>query len=145
MARVEKVAEAIRQEASLIIHDKLKDPRLGFVTVTRVEMTPDLKYAKIFFSVLGKDEDYKKTKEALDSALGFMRRLISERINLKFSPEIAFKEDRSTEYSVRIEELLSEIKKLDKPDASLEEVPGTKRGKGGRREPKKSSRRNKKK
>lgn len=114
MARVDKVSEAIRQEASLIIHDKLKDPRLGFVTITRVEASSDLRSAKIFFSVLGKDEDYKKTKEALDSASGFIRRLVSERINLKFAPEIIFREDRSSEYSVRIQEVLDEISELNK-------------------------------
>ncbi len=118
MSRQDKVAEAIRQESSLIIHDKLKDPRLGFITITRVEITPDLRYAKIFFSVLGSEESYKKTKEALDSALGFVRRLVAERLNLRFAPEIAFYEDRSTEYSVRIDEVLNEIKELhgqDKP------------------------------
>jgi len=112
-SRQDRVAEAIRQEASLIIHDKLKDPRLGFVTITRVEVTPDLRYAKIFFSVLGNEESYGKTKEALDSALGFVRKLVAERLNLRFAPEIAFYEDRSTEYSVRIEEVLNEIKELD--------------------------------
>lgn len=113
MSRQDKVSEAIRQEASMIIHDKLKDPRLGFVTITNVEVTPDLRYAKIFFSVLGSDEAYKNTKEALDSALGFVRKLIAQRLNLRFAPEIAFYEDRSTEYSVRIEEVLNEIKELD--------------------------------
>jgi ribosome-binding factor A len=113
MSRVDKVAEAIRQEASIIIHDKLKDPRLGFVTITRVELTADLRQAKIFFSVLGNDEEYKKTNEALDSALGFIRSRIAQRINLRFAPEIMFREDRSTEYSVRIEEVLNEIKELN--------------------------------
>ena len=63
MSRAERITEAIRQEVSIIIHDKLKDPRLGFVTITRVEMSPDLRLARVYFSVLGKDEDYKKTKE----------------------------------------------------------------------------------
>jgi len=62
--------------------------------------------------VLGKDQDYKKTKEALDSALGFIRRLIAQRIRLRFTPEIIFKEDRSSEYSIRIQEVLEEIKGL---------------------------------
>jgi ribosome-binding factor A len=146
MSRADKVSEAIRQEASLIVHDKLKDPRLGFVTITRVEMTDDLRYAKIFFSVLGKDEDYKKTQDALDSAKGFIRRLISERINLKFAPDIAFYEDHSSEYSVRIEEVLNEIKELpgvkkEKPKAARIK----KKAKGGKVEPKKVRRSNKKK
>ncbi|MFH0855729.1 MAG: 30S ribosome-binding factor RbfA [Candidatus Omnitrophota bacterium] len=115
-SRQDRVAEAIRQEASIIIHDKLKDPRLGFVTITRVEVTPDLRYAKIFFSVLGNEESYKNTKEALDSALGFVRKLVAERLSLRFAPEIAFYEDRSTEYSVRIEEVLNEIKEINGQD-----------------------------
>jgi len=116
MSRQERIAEAIREEASLIIHDKLKDPRLGFITISRVEVTRDLRYAKIFFSVLGGDEAVKKSKEALDSAAGFVRKLIAERLNLRFAPEIAFYEDRSTEYSVRIEEVLNEIKEMDGQD-----------------------------
>ena len=112
-SRQDKVAEAIRQEASVIIHDKLKDPRLGFVTITSVQVTPDLRYAKISFSVLGNEEAYKKTKDALDSAVGYVRKLVAQRLNLRFAPEIAFYEDRSTEYSVRIEEVLNEIKEID--------------------------------
>lgn len=113
MSRREKVAEALREEVSVIIHDELKDPRLGFVTVTRAEITADLRQAQIFFSVLGQDQDYKKTKEALDSALGFIRRLIGRRIKLRFVPEIIFREDRSSEYSIRIQEVLDQIKEHD--------------------------------
>lgn len=113
MARYEKVAETLKKEISNIIHDELKDPRLGFITITRVELSQDLRYAKIFFSVLGKDEEYQKSKAALDSALGFIRRLIAQRVKLQFVPEIVFREDRSGEYSIRIEEILQEIKNSD--------------------------------
>lgn len=112
MSRRERVREAIKKEASIIIHDELKDPRLGFVTITDVELTQDLRSAKIFFSVLGKEEEHKKTKEAIDSALGYIRMLIAQRLKLRFAPEIAFKEDRSAEYGSRIEEVLNEIKEL---------------------------------
>ena len=125
MSRQERVAEAIKKEVSLIIHDELNDPRLGFVTITGAEVSQDLRHAKITFSVLGKDEEHKKTQAALDSALGFIRRLLAQRVKLMFAPEIIFREDRSTEYSVRIEEVLNEIKEQD--------------------ESKKSNRRNKKK
>ncbi len=118
MARRDRVTEAIRKEVSLIIHEELKDPRLGFVTVIKVELTPDLRLAKIFYSVLGKEQEHKKTKEALDSALGFIRRLIAQRINLRFAPEIVFKEDRSGEYSVRIEEVLNELKEQNESKKS---------------------------
>jgi len=116
MSRQDKVAEAIRQEASIIIHDKLKDPRLGFLTITRVEIARDLRFAKIFFSVLGNDQAYKNTKQALDSSLGFVRKLLAQRLNLRFAPEIAFYEDRSTEYSVRIEKVLNQIKEHNEPE-----------------------------
>lgn len=145
MARYEKVAEAIRQETSSIIHDELNDPRLGFVTVTRVELTPDLRFAKIFFSVLGNDDDYARTRNALDSAAGFVRRLIAERINLRFAPAIAFREDRSSEYSVKIQQVLDGIKELSEPRASPVERAGVKKRKEGRGEPKKSRRLHKKK
>ena len=125
MSRQDRVAEAIKKEVSLIIHDELNDPRLGFVTITGVEISQNLRHAKITFSVLGKDEEHKKTQKALDSALGFIRKLLAQRVKLMFAPEIIFREDRSSEYSVRIEEVLNEIKEQD--------------------ESKKSNRRNKKK
>lgn len=118
MLRHDKVTQAIKKEISSIIHDELKDPRLGFVTITRIEMTADLRYAKVFFSVLGKEEEQKKTKEALDSALGYIRRLIAQRIRLRFTPEIMFKEDRSIEYSIQIEKLLNELEVSDEPKKS---------------------------
>ena len=118
MSRQEKVQEALKRHVSGIIQSELKDPRLGFVTITKAEITKDLSYAKIFFSVLGKDEAYKKTKEALDSSMGFIRRLIAQRMQLRITPEITFKEDRTGEYSVRIEEVLNQIKELNEPKKS---------------------------
>jgi len=115
MLRHDKVTQAIKKEISSIIQYELKDPRLGFVTITRVEMTADLRYAKVFFSVLGKEEERKKTKAALDSALGYIRRLIAQRIRLRFAPEIIFREDRSIEYSIQIEKLLNELEVTDEP------------------------------
>ncbi len=146
MSRQERIAEAIRQEVSVIIHDKLKDPRLGFVTITRVELTHDLRYAKIFFSVLGNEDAYKNTQTALNSASGYVRSLVSQRLSLRFATEIAFYEDRSTEYSVRIEEVLNQIKELDKP-VHKAHPPAGKEGKEGQLEQdklKKSRRRSKK-
>ncbi len=141
MSRQDRVTEAIRKESSTIIHDELNDPRLGFVTVTRVEMTQDLRYARIFFSVLGKEEEHRKTKEALDSAIGFIRSKLSQRINLRLAPEISFEEDRSSEYSVRVAEILEEIKQLTPP----KKKPGSAKKRKVRCEPKKSRRVYKKK
>jgi ribosome-binding factor A len=146
MSRQERVEEAIKKEVSLIIHDELKDPRIGFVTITRVELSKDLRNAKIFYSVLGKDEDYRKTKIALDSALGFIRSLVAQRINLRFATELMFQEDRSTEYSVRIEEVLNKIKELDRiRESSDKKEAGLNTGKEGRSSgPKENMRKHKK-
>jgi len=146
MSRQERISEAIRKEVSLIVHDKLKDPRVGFVTITSVEVTKDLRNAKVFFSVLGGPEDVKKTQDALDSALGLVRSLVAQRLAMRFAPEIIFRQDRSSEYSVRIEEVLNEIKVLE--NAAPEEIgPGNKikKRKDKRDEPKKNSRRPKRK
>ncbi len=119
MSRHKRVEEAIRKEVSMIIHDELKDPRIGFLTVIRVELTKDLRSAKIFYSVLGKDEERRKTKLALDSALGYIRSLVAQRVNLRIATELMFYEDRSIEYSVRIEEVLNQLKKKNGPKKDL--------------------------
>ncbi|MFA4983849.1 MAG: 30S ribosome-binding factor RbfA [Candidatus Omnitrophota bacterium] len=113
MARAEKVAQNLKKEISSILHDELNDPRLGFITITRVELTADLQYARVFYSVLGGEEERLRTRQALDSALGFIRRLIGQRIRLRFTPELVFKEDHSSEYSIKIEEVLDQIRGLD--------------------------------
>ena len=141
MSRQERISEAIRKEVSLIVHDKLKDPRVGFVTITSVEVTKDLRNAKVCFSVLGGPEDVKKTQDALDSALGLIRSLVAQRLALRFAPEIIFRQDRSSEYSVRIEEVLNEIKTLEGAEPA-EGAPKKiiKKRKEKRDEPKKNSR-----
>ena len=145
MSRHERVEEAIRKEVSLIIHDELKYPRIGFVTITRVELTQDLRNARIFYSVLGKEEDCKKTKLALESALGYIRSLVAQRINLRFATELMFQEDHSIEYSVRIEEVINKIKELDRPLDSSDEAARLNTIKEERKsEPKKNLRKHKK-
>lgn len=146
MSRQERVSVAIKKEVSLIIHDKLKDPRIGFVTITGVEVSKDFRNAKVFFSVLGGEEDYKKTQDALDSASGLVRSLVADRLAMRFAPEIIFRPDRSSEYSVRIEEVLNEIKTLENA-ATLEKKPAARKSrkrKGTGDEPPKNSRRLKK-
>lgn len=113
MSRQERVAQAIKEEIGSIIHGKLKDPRLGFVTVTRVELTADLRYAKVFYSILGSQKEEEQSNEALRDSLGFIRRLIAQRINLRFAPEIILKQDKSGEYSTHIQNILNEIKELE--------------------------------
>jgi len=113
MNRVERVTQSIKEEIGNIIHDELKDPRLGFVTVTGVKLSKDLRYAKVFFSVLGTEEERNNTGLALKSSLGFIRKRIAQRITLRFVPEIVLEEDKSAQYSMRIQQVLNEIKERE--------------------------------
>lgn len=110
MSRVEKVNKALRHEISNIIQNELKDPRLGFITITQVEISQDLRYAKVSFSVLGDKSEIDKVEKGLSSAAGFIRKLIGERIRMRYTPELSFRLDNSAEYSVRIYEQLERIK-----------------------------------
>ena len=110
MSRTDKVSEALKQEVSNIIHDELRDPRLGFITVMRVEVTKDLQIAKVFYSVMGSPEQKFKAGEALQSAAGYIRRLIGDRLRLRFTPEVIFKLDKSVDYSIEIAEKIERVK-----------------------------------
>lgn len=116
MSRNQKVGEAIKHEVSLIIQRELNDPGVGFATVTNVEVSIDLKYAKIFVSVLGEKEQIKKTFDALQRARGFIRKLLAQRLRLRSVPEISFREDNSSEYSVHISKVIEELKDERKKD-----------------------------
>ena len=109
--RIEKLQELIKQEVGKMLLYDIKDPRIGFVTVTEVEMTGDLREAKIFVSIMGNDEQIKNSMEGLQSALGFIRREIGKRIRLRFTPEISFAPDKSLDYSEHIQKLLLKIEK----------------------------------
>lgn len=109
--RVEKIQELIKQEASEIIMRELKDPRIGFVTVTEVDVSSDLRNAKLYVSILGSDKQIEDTWKGLNSSLGFIRRELAHRIRLKFIPEIKFLMDTSLEYSAHIQELLIKVQK----------------------------------
>jgi len=107
--RIEKLQELIKQEMGKMLLKELKDPRIGFVTVTGVEMTGDLREAKIFVSVMGGAEQLKSSLEGLNSALGFIRREIGQRIRLRFTPEISFAPDTSLDYADHIQKLLLQV------------------------------------
>lgn len=112
--RVEKVQELMKQEVSEIILRELKDPRIGFVTVTSVECTGDLREAKIYVSLMGSEQQVKDCWAGLQSSLGFVRREIGKRIRLRFTPELSFVIDKSLDYSAHIQELLLKIEAEDK-------------------------------
>lgn len=107
--RVGRVGEQIKKELSLIIQSELKDPRIGFITVTGVEVTNDLSQAKVYLSVLGSEEQKEETLKAIAKAKGFLRSELGRKISLRHTPELIFKFDSSIEYGSRIEKLLESI------------------------------------
>jgi len=111
--RSNQVAEELRKIISMIFLDDLNDPRMGFMTVTRIELTDDLRFARVFYSVFGDEEQKKSTEEALQDNLRFIKRLAIQRINMKYAMEIKFELDKSIEYGSKIDSLLNKIKKKD--------------------------------
>ena len=106
-----RVQEAIRQETSKIVHVEMKDPRIGFITITKVDLTKDLRYARIYFSILGEDKAKKLALKGLNSAKGYIKGLLADRIKLRFMPEIVFAIDESLEHAKHIYDILDQIKK----------------------------------
>ncbi len=108
--RSEKVQVQLKRELSKILQEDLKDPRIGFVTITRIDLTGDLRYAKVYFSVLGDEKEQRSSVEGIQSAAGYVRRLIGQRLNLKYVPELSFNLDRSVEYSINLEKTFERLK-----------------------------------
>jgi ribosome-binding factor A len=123
--RATRVGEQMKKELSDIIGRKLKDPRIGFVTVTDVRVTGDLQQAKVYISVLGDEEQRQNTLKGLEKAKGFIRSEIGQRIRLRKTPEIFFEIDETIEYGSRIEQLIRQISTEQedekKEDANKEE------------------------
>lgn len=108
--RTDQVGAQVRDEIMQIIRRELKDPRIGFVSITSVRMSPDLRSARVRISVLGDEQAKKETLAGLRSASGVIRHELGRRLeNLKFSPEIRFEIDPSIEYAVRISKTMKEL------------------------------------
>ena len=108
--RQNQVGQQVREEIMQIIRRDLKDPRIGFVSITAVRMSPDLRSARVRVSVLGDEAETKASLKGLESAKGLIRHELGRRLeNLKFSPDLIFEVDPSIEYSVRISKKLREI------------------------------------
>ncbi|KGX88593.1 MULTISPECIES: 30S ribosome-binding factor RbfA [Pontibacillus] len=107
--RANRVGEQMKKELGDIIGKKIKDPRIGFVTVTEVKVTGDLQQAKVYISVLGNDKQKQDTLVGLAKAKGFIRSEIGKRIRLRKTPEITFEFDEAIEYGNRIESILQDL------------------------------------
>jgi ribosome-binding factor A len=104
--RMRRVNEAVREVLSGAITTELKDPRVGFVTVTAVETSPDLRHARVFVSVLGNPGERRRSLKAMDSARGFLQRRVGGELRMKHTPQIQFVYDETPERGMRINELL---------------------------------------
>lgn len=107
--RKDRVGDLIKREIANMIQRELKDPGIGFVTVTAVDVSVDLKQARVFYSVLGDEDSKSRSALALKRASGFIQNEIGRRLRLKYTPEILFEFDRSVEYGAHIEELIQKI------------------------------------
>lgn len=114
--RSDKVAEAIHELISELIIKGLKDPRIGFVTITGVKLTNDLHLATVYFTVIGSDEEKKATEQGLNSAKGYIRKEMGKSLHMRYLPDLIFRYDESVEYGSRIENILKELAGKDLDD-----------------------------
>lgn len=111
--RRQQVADLIRDEVSEILTYEMKDPRLGMVSITRVEMSPDLRYATIFASVYADEDAQQETLRALSGASGYIRRLLAPRMRIRHIPTLTFRLDSSMEHAEQITRTLNEIREQE--------------------------------
>ena len=107
--RSQRVGESIQQEISALLLRGLKDPRIGFVTITGVEMTPDLHLARVFYTVIGDEAVRKANAAGLKSSIPFIRQQLGRQLRMKYVPDLIFQYDSSIEYGIRIESLLRDV------------------------------------
>lgn len=115
--RTERVGEMIREDISLLLQREVRDPAVGFVTVTDVEVTADLSHARVFVSVMGTPEERERSLEALNRARGFLRTELGRRAHLRIVPDLAFLYDEAADKGSRIFELLEEMKRQESDEA----------------------------
>jgi ribosome-binding factor A len=130
-SRPARVGDQIREELSELLARHVKDPGIGFITITHVKVSPDLQVARAYYTTLGDDKARKETAKALDRATPFLRRQIAGRLRLRRAPELAFQFDESIARQQRIEQLIEEIHATDTAAAAAAaagsaEAPGPK-------------------
>ena len=117
--RTLQVGEMLREELTDIIRREVKDPRLGFWSITGVEVPPDLRSARVYVSVLGTDEERRETLKALDGASGFIRHHLKPRLRMRHIPDLEFRDDRSMEHADQIGRALRELAESAPPSAEI--------------------------
>lgn len=111
--RAERVGEQMKQEIMDIVNNKVKDPRIGFLTITEVQLTNDLSIATIYLTVLGNDKQIDDTFKGLEKAKGFIKSEIGSRMRLRIVPDLKFEYDESIDYGNKIEKMIQDLHKND--------------------------------
>jgi ribosome-binding factor A len=118
-ARANRVADRIKELVAVLLESRVKDPRLGFITVTDVRVTGDLREASVFYTVLGDESQQTSTKAALDSATGMLRSEVGKSLGIKHTPSLTFYLDAVEETAAHISELLQTAQQRDEEVAKL--------------------------
>lgn len=113
MDRIKKIEIDLQREISFIINTKVKDPRVGFITITYIKLSADYHYMDVYFTVMDKDQNLKTCLEGLNKSKGFIKKNLLDRIKLKIVPDIKFVYDELIEKGLRINEILEKIKLKD--------------------------------
>src|SRR5579859_7088769 len=108
--RADRVSEAIKREVSVMLTQEVKDPGIHFVTVTAVETTDDLRFSKIFVSILGDEKTRQESMDGLERAKGFLKGEIGKRLGLRYTPELQFRLDKSLDHAFKIKGILNQLK-----------------------------------
>jgi ribosome-binding factor A len=128
VSRIGRVSEEIRFQVSMILHKDLHDPRIGFITITRVDISPDLRSASIYFTTIKKPGTFEDTLKALKASRGFIRSQLAKRMSIKFVPKITFINDASWVETNRIDEIIDmlykEKERLDGADKHNQDNKG---------------------
>jgi ribosome-binding factor A len=121
--RPDRVADQIRAEISVMLAREVHDPGIGFITVTRVEMSPDLLLARVYYTTIGSDSERRATVKALQRAIPFLKYQIGKRLRLRRVPVLEFFFDKSVEHQARVEQLIQEIHEADAERADTNHDP----------------------
>jgi ribosome-binding factor A len=122
-ARSNRVAEEIREELGSLLVREVRDPGVGFITLTRVTVSPDLQLARVYYTQMGDDKAKRETQRALERAIPFLRRQIASRVRLRRVPELRFEFDQGVEHQARIEQILLDLERERQARAAEGETP----------------------
>ncbi len=111
--RIKRINEACREALGEILQEEIKDPRIGFVTVTRVEITQDLQHGKVWVSVLGNEEEVEEAVAGLEKAKGFLRRELGRRVRMRYTPQLSIHLDHGAEVSEQVQMILKELEEKE--------------------------------